>query len=315
MGLVMYFTWSPEGFEYIQLKRLPGLIIAFVVTLLKIFFQAWKYRILSDYTLPWAGAFRVVLTWDFASAITPSTIGGGPVAAYAMTRENIPLGKSGGIMLYGVLLDQLFYVMVIPILITMGFYYDVIPPNAGWVGTGAMFLIYTILLGYSVILAYGLLVNPMSLKKMVRVLFGIPFLRGIRRKIVRESDNLISFSDRLRKKPQGFLVKAFIVSTLNWLAKISLPSIVVLSFLPADVLLTFLRSFSMTFAGLFVPTPGGSGGAEALFLLFQGPLFERVIFIGISIFMWRLYTYYLSIGLGVFVMTWYMKPRGQGKSI
>ena len=87
-------------------------------------------------------------------------------------------------MLYGVLLDQLFYVMVIPILITMGFYYDVIPPNAGWVGTGAMFLIYTVLLGYSVILAYGLLVNPMSLKRMVRVCLVYLFLRGIRRKIV-----------------------------------------------------------------------------------------------------------------------------------
>ncbi|MCH8495966.1 MAG: flippase-like domain-containing protein [Balneolales bacterium] len=311
MGLVIYFTWSPEGFEYVQLKRLPGLIIALVVTILRIWFQAAKYRILSDNMLSWPAAFRVILTWDFASAITPSTIGGGPVAAYAMTRENIPLGKSGGIMLSGVLLDQLFYVMIIPILITLGFYYDVIPPNVGWVGTSAMFLIYTILLVYAFVLAYGLLVNPKSLKRIVRIVFMIPFLRGMRRKIIVESDNLVEFSEALRRKPRGFLTKAFILSTLGWLAKISLPSIVVLSFLPADVLLTFLRSFSMTFAGLLVPTPGGSGGAEALFLLFQGPLFERVIFIGISIFMWRLYTYYLSIGLGVFVMTWYMKPRNK----
>lgn len=305
----MYFTWSPEGFEYVQLKRLPGLIIAFVVTLLRIWFVAAKYRILSDDLLSWPAAFRVILTWDFASAVTPSTIGGGPVATYAMTRENIPLGKSGGIMLFGVMLDQLFYVMVIPILITLGFYYDVIPPNVGWVGTGAMFLIYITLLLYASVLSYGLLVNPKSLKKLVKFLSAIPFLKGMRRKLLSESDNLVTFSETLRKKPNGFLMKAFIFSTLGWLAKIALPSIVVLSFLPADVLLTFLRSFSMTFAGLFVPTPGGSGGAEALFLLFQGPLFERVIFIGISIFMWRLYTFYLSIGLGVFVMTWYMKPR------
>lgn len=305
----MYFTWSPEGFEYIQLKRLPGLIIAFVVTLLRLWFLAAKYRILSDNMLSWPASLRVILTWDFASAITPSTIGGGPVATYAMTREHIPLGKSGGIMLYGVLLDQLFYVMIIPILITFGFYYEVIPDNVGWVGVSAMFLIYAALLAYAVILSYGLLVNPQSLKKLVELISAIPFLKGLRKKLLTESDNLVTFSEMLRKKPQGFLVKAFFFSTLGWLARIALPSIVVLSFLPADVLLTFLRSFSMTLAGLFIPTPGGSGGAEALFLLFQGPLFERVVFIGVSIFMWRLYTYYLSIGMGVFVMTWYMKPR------
>ncbi|MCC5925074.1 MAG: flippase-like domain-containing protein [Bacteroidetes bacterium] len=309
MGAVMYFTWSPEGFEYVQLKRLPGLIIAFFVSLLRLWFLAAKYRILSDNMLSWPGSLRVILTWDFASAITPSTIGGGPVAAYAMTRERIPLGKSGGIMLYGVLLDQLFYVMIIPILITMGFYYEVIPSNVGWVGIGAMFLIYTALLLYALILVYGLLVNPKSLKKLVRFLSAIPFLKGLRKKLLSESDNLVTFSENLRKKPRSFLVKAFAFSTLGWLSRVALPSIVVLSFFPADVLLTFLRSFSMTLAGLFIPTPGGSGGAEALFLLFQGPLYERVVFIGVSIFFWRLYTYYLSIGMGVFVMTWYMKPQ------
>jgi glycosyltransferase 2 family protein len=309
MGLVMYFTWTPGGFEYIQMKRLPGLIIAFGVMLLRIWFQAAKFRILSDRTLSWPSAFRVVITWDFASAITPSTIGGGPVAVYAMTREHLPLGKSGAIMLYGVLLDQLFYVMIIPILVVLGVYYEVIPDEVGWLGSGAMFLIYLILLAYAFILSYGLLVNPRSLRNLVGWCTKWPFLRSRRRKLIVETASLVSFSDQIRKKPSGFLLKAFMVSTLGWLARISLASIVVLSFLPADVLLTFLRSFAMTFAGLLVPTPGGSGGAEALFLVFQGPLIFRPVFIGVAIFMWRLYTYYLSLGLGVFVMTWYMKPQ------
>lgn len=309
MFLVIYFTWTPEGFQYIQLKRLPGLIIAFFVMLLRYYFLTAKYRYISDRQLGWAASLRVVLTWDFASAVTPSTIGGGPVATYAMTRENISLGKSGAIMLYGVLFDQLFYVLIIPILIVLGFFFEVIPEGIGWVGLGAMFLIYLILLGYAFILAYGLLVNPDSLKKVIHWFAKLPFLRSLREKVEKETDSLIKFSHELRQKPRRFLWNAFGISTLAWLAKISLPSIVVLSFLPADVALTFMRSFSMTLAGLFVPTPGGSGGAEALFVLFQGPLFHRIVFIGISVFMWRLYTYYISIGLGVLVMLWYVKPR------
>jgi glycosyltransferase 2 family protein len=309
LGLVMYYTWTPGGFDHIQFKRLPGLVLAFFVVILRLWLQAAKFRILSDRTLSWPSAFRVVITWDFASAITPSTIGGGPFAVYAMTREHLPLGKSGAIVLYGVLLDQLFYVMIIPILVVLGFYYEVIPEEIGWLGTGAMFLIYSILLGYAFLLSYGLLVNPRSLRNVIGWCTKLPFLRNKRRKLIVETAGLVSFSNQLRNKSSSFLMKAFLVSTLGWLARISLASIVVLSFLPADVLLTFLRSFAMTFAGLLVPTPGGSGGAEALFLVFQGPLIFRPVFIGVAIFMWRLYTFYLSIGFGVFAMTWYMKPQ------
>jgi uncharacterized protein (TIRG00374 family) len=308
MALVIYFTWTPDGFEFVRLKRIPGLIIAFFVGLLRIFFAVAKIRYLADKEISWMGATRVILTWDFASAITPSTIGGAPVATYAMTRENISLGKSGAVILYGVLLDQLFYVLVIPVLVILGFYMEVIPEDIGWVGSGAMFLVYTILLAYAFILAYGLLVNPESLRKVVSVVFRLPFLSRMRDKVEGELDSLVLFSSNISKKPKSFLFNAFILSTLSWLAKATIPTIVVLSFLPANELLSFLRSLAMTFAGLFMPTPGGSGGMEGLFVIFQGPLFDRAVFIGISVFMWRLFTYYQSIGLGMLVLTWYMKP-------
>ena len=313
MLIVIWLTYSPDGFEYIRLKRLPGLIIAFIVALIRIGFSAAKIRYLADRKLSWMGAFRIILTWDFASAITPSTIGGAPVATYAMTREGITLGKSGAIMLYGVLLDQLFYVVMIPILIVGGFYMAVVPDTVGIVGMGAMFLIYIGLLAYAYILAYGLLINPESLRKVMGVVFKWPILRRLRKSVLAETDNLVSFSSEISKKPPSFLIYAFVLSTLSWLARLLIPTIVVLSFLPADVLLSFLRSAAMTFAGLIMPTPGGSGGVEGLFAIFQGELMSRKVFIGVAIFMWRLFTFYLSIGFGMLVMTWYMNPANSSK--
>lgn len=307
MAIVIYLTWTPDGFQHIRLKRLPGLTIALAVTLLRIWLSAWKMRFLSDNELTWMGAVRVVLTWDFASAITPSTIGGAPVATYAMTREHVSLGKSGAIILYGVLLDQLFYVMMIPILIIAGFYMEVIPDDIGVIGSGAMFIVYAILLFYAFVLAYGLLVNPQSLKKVAATVFSLPILNRMKDKVDSELDTLVSFSSKISQKPKAFLIKAYGISTLSWLAKVALPTIVVLSFLPANELLSLMRSFAMSFAGFFIPTPGGSGGMEGLFVVFQGPLFDRDVFIGISVFVWRLLTYYLSIGLGMMVMSWYVK--------
>lgn len=305
-GIVLYMTYTPEGFEHVRMKRMPGLIIAFVVSLLKIWFTAAKIRYLANRQISWMGSIRVVLAWDFASAITPSTIGGAPLGIYALTRERIPLGQASAITFYALLLDQLFYIMVIPLLIIAGFYFEIIPESFGTLGKWAMITIYAMLLTYGFMLAYGVLVNPKALARAVRFLFRLPYLKKYADKVEREMDNLEATSNELRKKPLKFLINAFLLSSLAWLARAWLPTIVVLSFLPADVALSFLRSLAMLFVSLFMPTPGGSGGMEGLFVLFQGPLFDREIFIGIATFMWRLITFYFIIGYGIMVMSWYL---------
>jgi glycosyltransferase 2 family protein len=306
LGIVLYLTYTPDGFEHLKPKRLPGLVIALIVAILKVWFTAAKIRYLADSQISWWASVRVVLAWDFASAITPSTIGGAPLGTYVMTRENIPLGKSSAIVLYGLLLDQLFYMIAIPVLLISAVYLDIVPDNVGWVGEGVMLLIYALLMSYGLLLGYGLLKDPESLRKVARFLFKLPFLRRVKEKIDPELDNLVSKSSELGEKPNSFLLKAFFLSTMAWLCKVWLPTIIVLSFLPADELLSFMRSLAMMLASLFMPTPGGSGGVEGLFAVFQGPLMERQVFLGIAIFMWRLITFYLNIPLGMFVMSWYV---------
>lgn len=306
LALVLYLTYTPDGFQHLKPKRLPGLFIALLVAVLKVWFSAAKIRFLADKQIGWWASVRVVLAWDFASAVTPSTIGGAPLGTYVMTRENITLGKSSAIVLYGLLLDQFFYMIAIPVLLISAIYIDVVPENVGWVGEGVMLVIYALLMGYGFLLGYGLLRDPASLKKVLRFLFNLPILKRFKDKVEPELDNLVNKSHELRKKPASFLIKGFMLSNMVWLCKIWLPTIVVLSFLPADELLSFMRSLAMMLASLFMPTPGGSGGVEGLFAVFQGPLMERQVFLGIAIFMWRLITYYLSIPAGMFVMSWYV---------
>lgn len=231
------------------------------------------------------------------------------MATYVMTRENLSLGQSSAIVIYGIMLDQLLLVFVIPVLFAAGFFLPVVPENAGWVGLGAMLLIYLMLLSYALFLTYGVFRNPAVLKRTVNIVFRLPYLRRYRYKIALEAENLEAYSHELRKKPQSFVYKAFALSTLAWLAKVLLPSIVLLSFVPADVLLSFMRSLAMAMAGMFMPTPGGSGGLEGLYVLFQGTLMERREFLGIAVFMWRLISFYLLVGVGLIAMSWYLNVK------
>lgn len=313
MAIVIYLTYTPGILEHLAPKRLPGIFIAIGVTFLKVYFFAAKIRFLADKTIDWWASIRIALTWDFASAVTPSTIGGAPIATYAMTREGIKLGKSSAIVLYGVLLDQFWYALAVPILLISSIYFNVIPDGIGMVGNVTMFLIYAGLLIYGGLLAYGLLVNPAAMKRIIEIVFRLPFLRKFADKVNAEAENLVDYSRELRNKPMNFVVKAFLLSTLSWLCRVALPVIVVLSLLPANEILLVLRSLAMNLAFLVIPTPGGSGGVEGLFAIFLGPLIDRTAFIGLAVFVWRIITYYISIGIGIIAMLWYVNTTVEDK--
>lgn len=306
MAVVVYLTYTPGVLEHLKLKRLPGLFIALVVSFMRLWFSAAKIRYLSEKKLSWIASLRVMLSWDFTSSVTPSTIGGAPMATYAMTKEGFKLGQSSAIILYSVLLDQLWFALAVPILVVAGFYFEVVPDNIGMVGEASMLLLYAGLLSYASLMAYGVLKNPAAITRVLNSIFKLPFLRRWKDKIAEEAENLEEHSHELRKKPTSFLLKAFFLSTVSWLARVALPTIVVLSLLPADVILSVLRSLAMNLAFLIMPTPGGSGGVEGLFAIFQGPLMDRKAFIGLAVFAWRIIGYYITVGFGMMATTWYI---------
>lgn len=306
MGIVIYLTYTPGVLEYLRPKRLPGLVIALIVSFLRLWFVAARIRYLSEKKLSWLASFRVMLSWDFTSSITPSTIGGAPMATYAMTKEGFNLGQSTAIILYSVLLDQLFFAVAIPILLFAGFFYEVVPENIGAVGNISMLLLYIGLLAYAALMSYGVLKNPAAIRKVITWVFSLPFLRKWKDKIEYEAENLEEYSHSLRLKPKGFLPKVFFLTIMSWLARIALPTIVILSLLPANEILSLLRSLAMNLAFLIMPTPGGSGGVEGLFAIFQGPLIDRKAFIGLAVFLWRIISYYITIGLGMMAASWYI---------
>lgn len=236
------------------------------------------------------------------------------MTTYAMSREGMSIGKSTALTLYAMLLDQLWFVVAIPILLVAGSFVEIAPESVGVIGEGAMILLYLSMMLYAGVLAYGVLINPLALKKMVSMVFNLPFLRRHKERAEKETIGLVEASIELRSKSYTFLLKGFFISSLAWLARIWIATIVVLSFVPADVAHSFLRSLAMHLAGLIMPTPGGSGGLEGLFVLFQGPFMAEVdYFIGISVFIWRFIGYYLTFALGMFAVSWYVNKNNSSK--
>lgn len=231
------------------------------------------------------------------------------MAMYAMGKEGLNLGQTTAITMFGVLLDQLWFVLVIPVLVVSSFYFDVIPESVGNTGDIIMFLVYGFLLLYATLLTYGTVINPSSVKKIIENIVKWSFFKRFQHKAAHFANELQQHSEILRNKPIGFLGIAFLLSSLSWLARVAVPVAVILSFGPSDVFLSILRSLALHLAGLFIPTPGGSGGLEGLFALFMGSIMPRVGFIALALFMWRLIGYYLTVGFGAWSTLWYLKKK------
>ncbi|MFN9976273.1 MAG: lysylphosphatidylglycerol synthase domain-containing protein, partial [Phycisphaerae bacterium] len=57
----------------------------------------YRIRILTDKQLSWRQSFEVIMLWEFASAMTPSVVGGSGIAMFILNREGINMGRSTAI--------------------------------------------------------------------------------------------------------------------------------------------------------------------------------------------------------------------------
>jgi hypothetical protein len=89
-------------------KSVFWLSVAFLFIGLKIFSYMARIRILTDNKLSWIQAFRVIILWEFTSAVTPSTVGGTAFAVIFLHKEGISTGKSTSVVLATSFLDELY---------------------------------------------------------------------------------------------------------------------------------------------------------------------------------------------------------------
>ena len=57
------------------------------------------------------------MLWEFASALSPGIVGGSAVAMFILNKEKINLGRSTVIVLISAIMDNLFYILMIPIVL------------------------------------------------------------------------------------------------------------------------------------------------------------------------------------------------------
>ncbi len=288
----------------------------------------YRIRVLTDNDLSWRQSFHVIMLWEFASALTPSIVGGSGVAMFILNREKIKLGKSTAIVLVSALLDELFYItMVALVLLAIGtgnlFPVSMEKTILGitfgtqgifWLGYGFIFVLTTAIM-------IGVFVVPRAFKYLLLQVFRIPFLRKWRYSVIETGDDIITTSKELKGKPFSYWAKSLGATYVSWIARYAVVNLLILAFVSStspllnsiqDHVLIYARQLVMWVIMLISPTPGSSGVAEFAFSGFLQD-FIPLGLAGALALLWRLLSYYPYLFIGAFILPRWLRNTAKHK--
>ncbi|MDR2962855.1 MAG: flippase-like domain-containing protein [Bacteroidales bacterium] len=325
-AVVVYLFWndfSRNSFADIHFTRyaLLWIFIAFFMMFLRDFGYVLRLRILSERSLSWIQCIRIIFLWEFTSTVTPAAVGGTSLAVVFMYKEGVALGKATAMVFATALLDELYFLIMFPLVILSVSFSDLFSVQSEFLGTtggaGIMNkLVYFSLIGYALkaifvcFVFYGLFINPRGFKRLLGCVFSLKFLKRWRKAAIRTGSDMEIASAEYKRKSAWFWCKAFTGTFISWTARYWVVNFLFLAFfvVPNHVLL-FARQLVMWIMMLVMPSPGGSGFAEIIFSDYLGEFIPIAALIPILTLLWRLITYYPYLLVGAFYVPVWIRTR------
>ncbi|WP_375559541.1 YbhN family protein [Bernardetia sp. OM2101] len=279
---------------------------------------AYRIRMISDEELSWQSSIYIILLWEFASAVTPSVVGGTAVAIFILNREGLSFGKSMAYVMMTALLDNFFFIVFSPLAIFVSNYYDfmVFPAISADMFNefvqkqglkGAFYISYGLTVIYAAFFAYGLLINPRGFKWLLVKATSIKFLRRFKEGATNTGNEMIIAAKTLRGSGISLWIKAVFLTFFIWIARYLMLNCLISAFTPLELidhLFVFSRQIAMWIVMLLSPTPGSSGTAEAVFCTFYAEYLRTEFCDAVGI-LWRLFYYYPYLFIGaLFLPRW-----------
>lgn len=307
--------FKPEAFSNIRFdwQFFAFLFLAIFFVLMRDIAYMVRLRMLTEKKVGWKSAFQVIMLWEFASALTPSVVGGSAIAMFIINQEKVSLGRSTAIVMITAVFDELFYILTVPIIfLAVGTKAIFVNSSFSFLGgqfsVGAMFFIgYFFIVALVFLLVYGVFINPYQTRYLIVSFFNIRFLKRWKFKAIRTGNEIIIASKEFKGKSFFYWLKLFGITTASWTSRFMVVNCLIAAVaFGGDQLLIYARQLVMWVILLISPTPGGTGIAEFFFPVFLKEFIPEGLSSVLAL-LWRMLTYYPYIFIGTIVFPIWMK--------
>ena len=325
IGYMFYGEMSENGLSLSSLmsnimKASPfWLMMAFIVLIIRDGGYMFRIRHLTLKKLNWKSSFYVILLWEFASALTPSVVGGAAIVVFILSKEGIPFGKSLAYVMLTTILDNLFFVFAgLLVLLHAG---SNIFPNTAYVSStflqNSFYLSYALIAIYVLLMAMGLFISPRGFKMVLMKVTSWKLFRRWRKAANEQGSQMLLASEELKNANFFYWFKAGISTLFIWTARYFMLNCLVAAFAEQEMSFidhqaAFSKQVIMWIAQLVSPTPGAAGVAESLFKVFFKDVLTGSGIVLFVAFLWRAITHIAYLALGAFFLPKWIKRVFKG---
>lgn len=307
------------------------LCLAAFMIVLRVTGYVMRLRILSEKKIGILSCIRIILLWEFSTAIGPFAIGGTTVSLLFLYKAGLPIGKGTAILLAALFLDELYFVIVFPLVALLVGWDSLFQLTGLASGMVLNKYFYFAMAGYSIMLlvvlliGYSLFFNQQTLKKLIVTIFSIPVLRKWKPGAIRQADDIVTASKHLSNKPFKFWLKSFGSTVFSWTSHHLIVNFLILALIfgisgssnqhvvsIVEHVNIFARQLVIWIMTKVMPTPGGSGLSEVIFMEYM----KRFIPEGFNSLMtvfWRLFSYYPYLFIGAVILPSWIRASFMGK--
>ena len=304
--VLLSISWTEKTFFWI--------FIALLCMVGRDFFYIWRIRMLTNNQLSWKKGFSVIMLWEFASALSPGVVGGAAVAMFILNREKITLGRSTAIVFITTMMDNLFYVMMIPLTFLFIASSDLFPNS--YSGSQAIQVVfwtgYSLIAAAAILLFVALFIWPKFSKKLLGGIFSLPILRRWKLKAIQTGDDIIITSKEMKKETFLSWIKVFLVTCGSWISRYLVINAILQAFLDLtlyDHTLILGKQFVLWLFMLVSPTPGASGVAEYAFGELLVSFSSSTILLAGMAVIWRLISYFPYLFIGAWILPRFLRKK------
>jgi hypothetical protein len=318
-------TFNPAALSGIHFtsKLVFGLFLAGLALIVRDFAFMYKVRLSSVAKLNWSQALRTIIMWEFGAAITPK-LGEVAFTLFVLKRSGLSYGRSTGVIVLNSFLDNLVFVVAFGVLyLVLGHHILLIstgcPDLAGdhvmqkvilqvrrladnaWIGY-ALFCMVALFFGIAIF------VLPAATKRFFYRLANLQMLHRFQHTIQHIGDEIEITANEYKNQDWAFWIKMTAATFVNWSARYLIVNALVFAFagVSPDMWEVYARQYVLWIFLIIPGTPGASGWAEISFMALNCEFLPLGFAVGMA-FIWRIYTFYLYLILGIIVLPGWLK--------
>ncbi|MCU0328774.1 MAG: flippase-like domain-containing protein [Chitinophagales bacterium] len=330
--LLGYFT-TKHSIDWNKISEIPwnarilvGILGAAIMIGLRDLGYMLRIRHLTKKKISWTQAFKIILLWEFGSAITPGMLGGKAVALFLLHLNRISLAKASSVVLLSIIIDEIIVLIIFPILY---FIFDnqifaieasctdwkMLQIQFPWLQNIYLvaYSIFIVLLALAIfvfLMLSGLFLPAKTIDAFALKIIRIPILSKFSDAILSFTREIHLVNSDLKRQSFSFWIQALAYSFLAWTGRYGIAICLIWGFMPAslyDFMLIYAKQYALWLTFYIPSTPGSSGLAESIFVAYFCPYLPEGLSGAVAL-LWRLMSYYIYILIGVvFIFFWNTK--------